>query len=353
MRRTVIRSVLALAVVAAGYLAWHAMQPVPLPPGIASGNGRIEGVEIDVATKIPGRVAEVLVHEGEFVTAGQVLARMDTASLEAQLREARAQLERARIGIQTALSLVAQRESEKEAANAVVAQRAAQLEAARRRLARTEDLAARGNAPQQTLDDDRAAFEGMRAALAAATAQVAAAEAANGSARAQVVAAQADAEAAQATIQRIQVDIDDSALKAPRAGRVQYRVAEPGEVLAAGGRVLNLVDVTDVYMTFFLPTADAGRVALGAEARIVLDAFPQFVFPAQISLVADVAQFTPRSVETSEERLKLMFRVRARVNPELLREHVEQVKTGLPGMAYVRIDPNAAWPENLQVRLPR
>jgi HlyD family secretion protein len=85
------------------------------------------------------------------------------------------------------------------------------------------------------------------------------------------------------------VDIDDSALAAPRAGRVQYRVAQPREVLPAGGRVLNLVDITDVYMNFFVPTADAGRLALGAEARIMLDAAPGFVIPASISLVADVA----------------------------------------------------------------
>jgi HlyD family secretion protein len=351
-RKTMLQVLLLLAVAAGGFLLWRSLQTAPLPPGIASGNGRIEGTEIDVATKIPGRIAEVLVNEGEFVTAGQVLARMDTASLEAQLREARARLARARIGIDTANSLVVQRDAEKIATEAVVAQRQAQLEAARRRLARTEELAASGNAPRQTLDDDRAAFEGARAALAAATAQVAAADAAIGSARAQVVAAQAEAEAAQATIERIQVDIDDSALKAPRAGRVQYRIAQPGEILGAGGRVLNLVDVTDVYMTFFLPTEAAGRIALGTEARIVLDAAPQFVFPAEISLVADVAQFTPRTVETAEERVKLMFRVRARVSPDLLRQHVERVKTGLPGMAYVRTDPATPWPANLQVRLP-
>jgi len=235
------------------------------------------------------------------------------------LREARAQLQRARIGVETANSLVAQRQSEKTAAEAVVAQRQAQLEAARRRLVRTEELAAGGNAPRQTLDDDRASFEGARAALAAAVAQVAAADAAMGSARAQIVAAQADAEAAQATIERIQVDIDDSTLKAPRGGRVQYRIAQPGEILAAGGRVLNLVDVTDVYMTFFLPTRAAGRTALGAEARIVLDAVPQFVFRRRSRWIADVAQFTPRTVETAEERVKLMFRVRARISPDLLR----------------------------------
>ena len=116
--------------------------------------------------------------------------------------------------------------------------------------------------------------------------------------------------AAQATERRILADIDDSELKAPRDGRIQYRVAEPGEVLAAGGRVLNMVDLADVYMTFFLPTEQAGLLALGSEARLVLDAAPDLVIPANISFVASVAQFTPKTVETSDERLKLMFRVK-------------------------------------------
>jgi HlyD family secretion protein len=133
---------------------------------------------------------------------------------------------------------------------------------------------------------------------------------------------------------------------------VQYRVAEPGEVLDAGGVVLNLVDLADVYMTFFLPTQDAGRVAIGTEIRLVLDAAPQYVIPSRASFVADVAQFTPKTVETAEERQKLMFRIRAQIPPDLLREHIRQVKTGLPGMAYVRLDPQAEWPPELQARIP-
>ncbi len=124
-------------------------------------------------------------------------------------------------------------------------------------------------------------------------------------------------------------------------------------MVAAGGRVLNLVDLADVYMTFFLPTAAAGRVALGAEVRIVLDAAPQYVIPASVSFVADVAQFTPKTVETAVEREKLMFRVRAQLPPELLMKHILRVKTGLPGVAYVRLDPAAPWPAHLQAKLPQ
>jgi HlyD family secretion protein len=339
--------VLALAG-AAGYYAWRTYLAPGLPDGFASSNGRIEATEIDVAAKIAGRVEEILVDEGDFVEAGQILARMDTDVLEAERREAEAQLARAQVAIETAKSLVTQREAERAAAQATVAQREAELDAAQRRLARSEDLAPRGDVPIQRLDDDRAQAQAARAAVGAAEAQVAAAEAAVNSAKSEIVDAEAAVEAAKATIERIQADIDDSELRSPRNGRVQYRVAEPGEVLDAGGVVLNMVDLTDVYMTFFLPTEQAGRVALGAEVRLVLDAAPQYAIPARATFVADVAQFTPKTVETQEERAKLMFRVRAQIDPNLLERYIHQVKTGLPGVAYVQLDPEAEWPPQLQ-----
>ena len=193
----------------------------------------------------------------------------------------------------------------------------------------------------------------VASAVAAAEAQVAAADSAISAAQSLVVTAQASVEAAKATIERIQADIDDSTLTAPRDGRVQFRVAQPGEVLGVGGKVLNIVDLGDVYMTFFLPTEKAGRIALGAEVHLIFDARPQYVIPARVTFVADVAQFTPKTVETEEERQKLMFRIKAKIPPELLKKYIRLVKTGVPGVAYVQVDPNAPWPANLQVKLPR
>ncbi|RXG87906.1 HlyD family efflux transporter periplasmic adaptor subunit [Bradyrhizobium zhanjiangense] len=336
-----------------GYFYWKHRDTNALPAGFARGNGRIEAVEIDIATKTPGRIREILVNEGDFVTAGQVLARMDTEQLQAQRRQAEAQLQRASINVETAKSLVNQREAEREAAEAVVDQRVAQLDTTSRKLDRSEQLIRTSAVSQQVLDDDRSANATAKAALAASKAQVAASEAAISSARAMVIDAAAAVDAAKAAIESINADINDSVLKAPRDGRVQYRVSQPGEVLAAGGRVLNMVDLGDVYMTFFLPTAQAGRVAIGADVRLVLDAIPQYVIPARATFVADVAQFTPKTVETEEERQKLMFRIKAHIAPELLRQHIEHVKTGLPGMAYVQFDPAAQWPDNLKIKLTR
>lgn len=342
-----------VVVIGAALFAWQSLQKKGLPDGFTSGNGRIEAVEIDIAAKTAGRLKDILVDEGDFITAGQVLAKMDTALLEAQQREALARLRQAENSVRIANSQVVQRQSEKTAAQAVVSQRAAEAEVARIRLERSRSLVADKAVSQQKFDDDRAAFLSAEAMLRAAEADVARTDAAIATARSQVLGAQADVEATRAMLERIQADLDDSVLKAPRKGRVQYRVAQPGEVLASGGTVLNMIDLTDVYMTFFLPTKAAGRVALATEARLVLDAAPQYVIPAEISFVADEAQFTPKTVETTEERLKLMFRVKARIAPDLLREHLLQVKTGLPGMAYVRLDPRVDWPPELQTRLPQ
>ncbi|MBQ0033071.1 MAG: glycoside hydrolase family 43, partial [bacterium] len=104
------------------------------------------------------------------------------------------------------------------------------------------------------------------------------------------------------------------------------------------------------YMTLFVPEKFAGVIAQGADCRIVLDAGKKWPIPAQISYVSSIAQFTPKTVETEVEREKLMFRVRARIPADLLKKNIEYARTGLPGVAYVRLDPKAEWPEFLQVR---
>ena len=335
-----------------GYMYWRSLEARKLPPGFASSNGRIEATEVDVATKLAGRIYDVLVDEGDLVTAGQVLAKMDTESLQAQRREAVSKLAMAKSEVDTAQSMLAQRLSEKEAAQSVVVQRETEYDLATKNLARADELVKSGGMSKEDLDTRRAQLYSAKAAVSTAKANVASAEAAISTAKSQIITAEANVASAQATIERIQSDIDDSALKAPRDGRVQYRIAQPGEVLNGGGKVLNMVDLADVYMTFFLPTEWAGRVQQGAEARLILDAAPQFVIPAKVTFVADVAQFTPKTVETAEERQKLTFRIKAHIDPELLKKYIRDVKTGLPGMAYVQLDPQAEWPANLQIKLP-
>jgi HlyD family secretion protein len=351
-RRWARPALIAVSVVAVAAAAGYFLRPHGLPPGIVSGNGRLEATEVDVAAKIPGRIRDVLVDEGDYVRAGQVVAHIDTENLQAQRAEAVAQLAAAQNDVKVAETEVGQRQSERAAAAAKVIQRQSELGAARLHFKRSDTLSKEGATPLQERDDDQARVASFQAATESAQADVAAADAALATARKKVITSRSQVDADQAKIQRIDSDIRDSDLKAGREGRVQFRVAQPGEVMGSGGRVLNLVDLTDVYMTFFLPEREAGQVRLGSDARLTFDAAPGVVVPAKVDFVADVAQFTPKTVETKVERQKLMFRVKARIAPELLRQHLRMVKTGMPGLAYVRADPNAQFPDYLKVRLP-
>ena len=329
------------------YLIWKNMNK-PDTDALVSGNGRIEATEINVSSKLSGQLEEILVKEGDFVEPVQILARVKISTLEAQLRELEAQQRQAQDAIETADAQVAMRISEKAAAEAMVQQRETELMAAKNRLARTEVLAKEGASSKQQLDDERAAAQQAIAVLSAAKAQVQSAQGAIVASKSQVSAAHSQVDAIKASVERIKFDMDDAQLRAPLKARVQFRVAQPGELVAAGGRVLNLIDLSDVYMTFFLPETVAGKIAIGTEVRIVLDAAKNVVIPATVSFVADTAQFTPKSVETESERQKLMFRVKAKIDPTLLNKYIEQVKTGLPGVAYIKIDDQAAWPTFLE-----
>jgi HlyD family secretion protein len=315
---------LAVAAVAGGAYWFYWSRPPLLPPGFASGNGRIEATEYDIATKRAGRVVEVRVREGDLIQKGQVLAQMDIDELTAQRREAEAELQRAHEAKATAAAVLAQRKSE--------------LKLARIELSRTQHLVKGDAASLQKLDHDQ-----TRADTAAAAVQAA---------EKQLDGAQAEIASAAASLQRSQTLLDESTLVSPIRGRVVYRLAEPGEVLDAGGKVVTILDLADVYMTIFLPTDVAGRVAYGAEARMVLDALPDFVLPATVSFASPEAQFTPKEVETRTEREKLMFRYKVKIDPALLEQHLEQVKTGIPGVSYVRLADGGDWPEHLAVKLP-
>ena len=345
--------IIGLVCAGGAYFAWqYYCKTTAIPAGIVKGNGRIEAVEIDIAAKTAGRVEEILVKEGDFVQAGDILAKMDTATLQAQFKESKAILRQVEIAVDIARNLIAQRESEKIAALALIAQHRAKADAAEKRWSRSQKLIINKAVSQQQNEQDYADYLAAKAQLEGAQAELNSVEASILTVKAQLEEAKSNVEAAQATVERISTELEDCLLKSPRAGRIQYRIAQPGEVLATGGKVLNLIDLSDVYMTFFLPTESAGKLAIGSEARLILDAAPEYVIPARISFVADVAQFTPKMVETASERQKLMFRVKAQISPDLLRKHIRHVKTGLPGEAYVRLDQQTGWPEILRINLP-
>ncbi|WP_290547314.1 HlyD family efflux transporter periplasmic adaptor subunit [Aestuariivirga sp.] len=292
--------------------------------GFARANGRIEVARVDIASKYDGRIASILVHEGDPVTAGMVVAQMDTSEIEARLTEAKALARQAAQAI---------RRAEAEAAQRVADAGLAEVELKRARYLESRDAGTVADVDRRTAERDVAV-------------------AAVDSARAAVGDAEAAKEAAEARVAALAVVIAEMKLVSPVSGRVEYRLGQPGTVIGAGERVATVLDLSDVHMTVFLPAGEAGALAIGEEARIVLDAAPGYVFPARIAFVASEAQFTPKTVETSDERQKLVYRVKLSADPELLATYRDQIKAGLTGDAWVRLDPAAAWPEKLAVRLP-
>jgi len=296
-----------------------------MPAGIVKTNGRIEATQVDVAAKYAGRLADVSVEEGSEVKAGQVVGRVSSPEYEAQLRAAQSNVDRAKQALAEAESQIDQRK--------------AVLAAAKTDFERGQELIKTQIITQQTFDQRKRNYDSAQAGVVGAQAQREQADAA--------------IKSAQAEVDRIEAILHDLVLVSPRTGRVQYLLARNGEVVAAGGKVMTILDLQDVYMTIFLPAADAGKLEIGSEARIILDPAPQYVVPAKVSFVAADAQFTPKTVETSEEREKLMFRAKLQLDAEVLKQYSRRVKTGVRGIGVVRINPATPWPDDLQVKLPQ
>ena len=295
-----------------------------MPAGIVKTNGRIEATQVDVSAKYPGRLVDVTVDEGSDVTKGQVVGKISSPEQEAKLRATQSNLQRAKETL--------------TAAEAEIGSRQAARDYAKSDLERGEPLVAKNIITQREFDQRKRNFEAADAALKTYIAQRDATQAA-------VKSAEADVDQAQSVL-------NDLILVSPRNGRVQYQLLRSGEVVAAGAPVLTILDLTDVYMTIFLPGAEAAKLAIGGEARIVLDAVPDYVIPATVSFVSADAQFTPKTVETKEEREKLMFRVKLKIDPQVLQKYYTRVKTGVRGIGFVRTNAATGWPDDLQVKLP-
>lgn len=316
--------IIALVVVVAGVTFggvryWKAKQAA-LPAGIASGNGRLEAKLVDVAAKEPLRVKEMLVDEGATVRPGQVLVQMDTVTLEAELGEAKASVAAAQERLAFAKASIVKQRSEIDLADIEVK--------------RSGKLAEEGAGSQREFDVRRTKLATTKASL--------------GEAIASLQTAKQQVEVAKANAATIQTRIDDATLRSPVMGRVLYRLAEPGEVLGPGGKALTLVDLGDVYMEIFLPSDQAASLKIGAEGRITVDYDPVHAVAGYVSFVSPEAQFTPKQVETRTEREKLMFRVKIQLPKDLAIQYPDRIKTGVRGVGYVKLRPEAVWPARLQ-----
>lgn len=292
--------------------------------GISEVNGRLNLNRLDIASLYAGRVQEILVNEGDDVTAGQSLVKLSTSQVDAQILQIQAK----KLQAQEAVGRVT---SEQNAAEQQL--KLAQLELSNAQKLRKDNLIS---------STELARFQTQYSAtLAKVNATKAAAL------EAESIIQQADAQLAQ--VQDMYNDLD---IKSPINGRVEYKIAELGTVIPAGGKVLSLLDTQDVYLNIFLPSQQSNPLKIGDEARIRIEGIDA-VFPATIQFIASDAQFTPKSVETQEERTKLMFKVKLALPKETIHRYPGLFKGGMTALGYVKYDPKVEWPSSLAIKLPQ
>ena len=398
--------ILAVAVAFAVYMNYKRTADTT-PEGFASSNGRLQLQNIDVASLRAGRVSQVLVHEGDLVEKGTPLVTLSSEELDTQLQGAEAaklqaeaaklqaegrksQAQAAKARAEGAVTRAMGTEKRAEGgyartqggvtqADAVIAAKKAQLQIALDNLNNTKALRKDDLVSIAELQQREQAYQAAKAevlAAQAAKAQAAAggteaqagiAEAQSGIAEAKAAVAEAQAginqaqagiEQAQAGINQAQSQINrvksiqsDMYVRAPQAGRVEYRIVEVGNVIAPGSKVVTLVDPNDVYLEIFLPTDSSNQVQIGSPARIVLDGI-KAVLPAKVSFVANQSQFTPKSVETKNEREKMMYRVKLSLDPQVASRYQTLLKGGMTAQGYVQLDPSKAWSKDLEVKMP-
>ena len=323
-----------------------------LPDNIAVSNGRLELERYDVASLYAGRVQNVLVDEGSEVKAGDVLAELSSDTTSGRVEEAQAgelaakeMVQRAQAGVKQAQEAVARADA--QIAAQLQQQKLAQMELDNAGKMQSEDLVS----PAET-QRRRSQRDGAAAAVKAAQAAKAEALAAVRQAQAQVAEAQAGVAARQAQLKLAQSANSDMQITSPKDGVVEYKIAQAGNVVGAGGKVVSLLDFSDASMAIFLPTAQVGSLKVGDEARIKLDGLDA-VFPAKISFIATEAQFTPKNVETANERAKLMFKVKLQIPKETALQYKGLLKGGMVGNGYVRTNRQQAWSADLAVKLPQ
>jgi HlyD family secretion protein len=297
-------------------------------------SGTVETIEADLGFSMPGRIAAVRAREGDRVAAGDVLARLDAAELEARREAVAAQAEAAR-------AVLAEMEAgarSEEVAQARAAVRAAdrRLEDARRDLERARALHEGGAISQEALDKARTVYEVAAASLDQAREQLAMVR--TGPRRERVVAQRASVASADAALREIEARLANATLTAPFAGRVTLRHREPGETVQPGQPVVTVMDPTDRWVQIYVPEDRIGTVSIGQPAVVTSDSYPDREHGGEVSFIASEAEFTPRNVQTKEERVKLVYAVRVRIldDPELV------LKPGVPADVVLRTEPTRA-----------
>jgi HlyD family secretion protein len=331
-----------------------------LPVGLLQANGRIESDVVNVSSKLAGRIVTLGAREGDTVKAGAALIQLDDRSVTAQLQQAQSALATASARVESARVSLAVMIKEVPVSIASAEASLAAAEAAERRAAdaeaqygreaeRARRLLADGTVPQQTAEQAELAWTSSRNQHAAAAANRAQAEQALADARlgpdrvrakqAELLSLEATRNEAAARVSQAQTAVDDLRVLSPIDAIVTSRFANIGEVVNAGMPLLELVDPDRLYLKVYIPEKDIGRVRRGLPARIYTDSFPGEPFEATVGYIGSRAEFTPKEVQTPDERTKLVYEVRLYLNENP--DH--KLTPGMPADAIIRWKEDVAW----------
>ena len=304
-----------LVAVIASYAFYTLTRPEPLPNGILYGSGHIEGTEIRIASEVAGRVVEQWMPEGGIVNAGAPVATIDPTVSRDRLRAVDAELD-------------ALRES-RAALAAQVSTWTHHVETTQAQLARIERLAQSNLASEQALDTARDAVRQAEGELRRLEAQ-------SKSLDEQIA-------SADARVSLARTELDRATVYAPQAGTVLVRAVEAGEVVQVGQPLALLVDLSRLELKVYLALDALGKIRLGDQARVRVDAYPDELFEAAVARVDDYAQFTPRDIHVPDERTQMVYGV------TLALDNTERrLKPGMPADAWIRFE-DVPWPERLPI----
>ena len=319
-RRRLIATLSIIVPLIAFTLFWWMEASSSLPSHIYKSNGRLSMTRLDIATMYSGKLKELLVHDGSSVKSNDVLAIMDSDDIKAQLDNAISQKLNATSLVERAKAEVELRQSSKGIA---------ELE-----FNGTVSMRGKSMVSQTELDKRQFVLDGERAGEAAALATLKGAE--------------SSVMAAKAQISRLQIALNNSIIRSPIDSRIEFIISEKGSVLPAGGRILSMIDPDNAFLTLFLPSNVAGKVKIGDEAKILLDALGKISINANIDFIASEAQFTPKYVETLNQREKLVYKAKLKISREETKKYKDILKAGMTGDGYVRTNIELEWPKFLK-----
>ncbi len=358
--RTIFITAAAFVIMTAVIILWFILRQPSLPEGLVQANGRIEGDHYTVSSKWPGRIVELLAREGDSVQVDQPLIRLDDAQIRAKWQQARAAVEASKAQLKSAqtslmvfkknviLRIDTARAAVNYARAALASAKATELQSrrdARRFRALLKSHTVEKHQSEQadlTWKVAKANLETAKAALVQAQKKLAEAELGREQIKAredEVNAVAARVKQAEAVAAEAQSTLDDLNIKAPASGMITTRIADVGEVVAAGSPLCDIVDLDRLYLKVYVAENKIGKVRLGLPARIYTDAFPDQPQPATVRYIASQAEFTPKEVQTPDERVKLVYAVKLYLdeNPG------HRFTPGLPADAIIRWREQTPW----------